>query len=231
MSETTTARPAPSLIVFDVNETLSDMSPMADRFAAVGAPPELAQVWFAGLLRDGFALTAAGGVERFAVFADGALRSVLSGRPLDRDLDAAVEHVLAGLPELTVHPDVPDGVRGLRATGRRLVTLTNGPTSTAERLLGSAGIDGEFERLLSVEDAGVWKPAAGAYRYAAETCGAAVSDMLLVAVHPWDIDGAARAGLGTAWVNRTGAPYPPYFRPPQHTVTRLDELPAALDRG
>ncbi len=28
----------PELIVFDVNETLSDMSPMAQRFADVGAP-------------------------------------------------------------------------------------------------------------------------------------------------------------------------------------------------
>lgn len=28
----------PSVIVFDVNETLSDMSPMGARFADVGAP-------------------------------------------------------------------------------------------------------------------------------------------------------------------------------------------------
>jgi len=28
--------------------------------------------------------------------------------------------------------------------------------------------------------------------------------MLLVTVHPWDIHGAARAGLSTAWINRAG---------------------------
>ena len=49
----------PSVVVFDVNETLSDMSPMARRFADVGAPEHLAKLWFATLLRDGFALTAA----------------------------------------------------------------------------------------------------------------------------------------------------------------------------
>jgi 2-haloacid dehalogenase len=229
MSETTSARPGPSLIVFDVNETLSDMAPMADRFTAVGAPEHLAPLWFARLLRDGFALTAAGTTERFATLGDGALRSVLAGVPLNRDLDAAVEHVLAGFAELPVHPDVPDGVRALRATGRRLVTLSNGSTRVAERLFDAARIAGEFERLLSVEDAGVWKPAAASYRYAATSCGIDVSDMVLVAVHPWDIDGAARAGLGTAWINRNGAPYPPYFQPPRYTVTALDELPAALD--
>jgi hypothetical protein len=56
----------PSVVVFDVNETLSDMSPMARRFADVGAPEHLAKLWFATLLRDGFALTAAGGQRPFA---------------------------------------------------------------------------------------------------------------------------------------------------------------------
>jgi 2-haloacid dehalogenase len=36
----------PSVIVFDVNETLSDMSPMAQRFADIGAPEHLAKLWF-----------------------------------------------------------------------------------------------------------------------------------------------------------------------------------------
>ena len=38
--------PRPGVIVFDVNETLSDMAPMASRFADVGAPGLLARVWF-----------------------------------------------------------------------------------------------------------------------------------------------------------------------------------------
>ncbi len=52
-------QPRPSVIVFDVNETLSDMAPLAARFADVGAPDLLAKVWFASVLRDGFALAAA----------------------------------------------------------------------------------------------------------------------------------------------------------------------------
>ena len=47
-----------SVVVFDVNQTLSDLAPMARRFADVGAPEHLAKLWFATLLRDGFALTA-----------------------------------------------------------------------------------------------------------------------------------------------------------------------------
>ncbi len=33
----------PELLIFDVNETLSDMSPMADRFEDVGAPSHVAR--------------------------------------------------------------------------------------------------------------------------------------------------------------------------------------------
>jgi 2-haloacid dehalogenase len=219
---------SPSVIVFDVNETLSDMSPMAARFAAVGAPEQLAKLWFATLLRDGFALTAAGASRPFAEVGVDALRTVLHGVDLDRDLDAAVEHVMAGFGALGVHPDVPDGIRALRAPGRRLVTLTNGSTQVSERLLTDAGIRDQFEALLSVEDAQAWKPARAAYEYAARTCGTDPADMLLVAVHPWDIDGAARAGLATAWIDRAGTPYPQSFAPPSLRVGGLTDLAARL---
>lgn len=51
-----------------------------------------------------------------------------------------------------------------------------------------------------------------------------IDDMLLVAVHPWDIDGAARAGLHTAWIDRTGASYPSYFRTPELIASSLRDL-------
>lgn len=219
---------APEVVVFDVNETLSDMAPVASRFRDVGAPELTDRVWFASLLRDAFALTAAGSSERFATFASAGLRSILTGLPLTRNLDAAVEHVMAGFAALDVHPDVPDGVRALKESGRRLVTLSNGSADIADRLLTNAGLRDQFEQVLSVDDAGVWKPAPGAYAYAARTCGVEPAEMMLVAVHPWDTDGAARAGMSTAWINRDGRPYPEYFTPPTHTVTALTELPGRL---
>ena len=159
--------PSASVIVFDVNETLSDMSPMAGRFADIGAPEHLAKLWFATLLRDGFALTAAGAHKPFAELGVAALGIVLQGFELNRDLGAATAHVMDGFSQLTAHPDVPEGVRALRRSGHRLVTLTNGATEVAERLFSAAGIRDEFEALLSVEDAGAWKPARASYEYAA----------------------------------------------------------------
>lgn len=218
----------PTVLVFDVNETLSDMAPVAERFVDLGAPAHLAQVWFAGLLRDGFALTAVGASERFAVLGAEGLRACLAGSALDRGLDDAVDHVMAGFAELGVHPDVPDGLRALADLGIRLVTLSNGAATVAERLFEGAGLRGQFERLLSVEDAGIWKPAPGAYAYALAECGVDPEDAMLVAVHPWDTDGARRAGLATAWVNRAGGHYPAYFTPPDLEVTSLTDLAERL---
>lgn len=214
----------PALLVFDVNETLSDLAPMAARFEDVGAPGHLAKAWFAGLLRDGFALTAVDASDSFARLATEHLRGVFHGLPLNRDLADAVEHVMQGFADLAVHPDVPSGIRVLRELGIRLVTLSNGSASVAEGLFERAGIRDQFERLLTVEDAGIWKPAGGAYAYALEQCRVDPMDAMLVAVHPWDIDGASRAGLATAWLNRTGGPYPDYFRTPDLTAHSLPDL-------
>lgn len=216
----------PSVVVFDVNETLSDLAPLDRRFVEVGAPASMATLWFTTVLRDGFALTAAGAGAPFADLAAGALRTLLDGVALSVPTAQAVEHVMAGFDVLPVHPDVPDGIRAL--DGLRLVTLSNGSIRVAERLLTAAGIRERFERLLSVEDAGVWKPAAPAYAYAATACGVAPGDMVLVAVHPWDIDGAVRAGLRTAWLNRAADTFPGYFREPDRTITALTGLADCL---
>jgi 2-haloacid dehalogenase len=214
----------PALLVFDVNETLSDLAPLADRFAEIGAPPQLAGTWFAGLLRDGFALTVTGANPAFADVGAGVLRQLLSGLALDRDLDAAVAHVMSAFGELGVHPDVVPGVRALRRGGFRLATLTNGATAVPEGLLTRAGLRPEFERLLSVTDAGAWKPAARAYEYAASQCGVALSDALLVAVHPWDVHGARAAGMRAAWITRDAGPYPDHLTAPDLTASGVDDL-------
>ena len=218
----------PSLIVFDVNETLSDMSPMAERFEDVGAPGHLATSWFAGLLRDGFALTAVGVNESFAAIAAESLHASLDGQSLDRSTEDAVQHVMEGFAGLPVHQDVTDGIRALADGGYRLVTLSNGSTSVAEALFDRARIRGYFEALLSVEDAPLWKPAPAAYHSALERCAVDPMDAMLVAVHPWDIDGAARAGLATAWINRGGDRYPDYFEAPDLSVRSLTALAGEL---
>lgn len=203
------------------------MSPMSERFAAVGVPGHLAASWFASLLRDGFALTATGANPSFAELSAGALRGSLRGERVP-DVDAATEHIMSGFMGLPVHPDVVEGIRALHRLNIRLVTLSNGSTAVAEGLFERNGIADLFERLLSVADAPLWKPAGAAYSYALEACRCEASEAMLVAVHPWDIHGAHQAGLATGWVNRTDARYPSYFAAPDLEATSLVDLAAQL---
>ena len=231
MSEATSAATAgigtPSVVIFDVNETLSDMSPLGDSFDRVGLGSGAVEAWFASVLRDGFALTAVGINPGFADLASEALRVRLCAR-VPGDTQRLVDEVMDTFTSLSVHPDVTEGVRVLTERGVRLVTLSNGSTSVARGLLERAGLGDAFEMLLSVEDAGAWKPHPAAYAHALQACRVTPADAMLVAVHPWDIDGAARAGLRTGWLNRNDARYPNYFTTPDVEARDLVDLARRL---
>jgi 2-haloacid dehalogenase len=217
------------VVAFDVNETLSDMAPLTARFTGAGLPAELRATWFASLLRDGFALAAAGSEARFADLAADTMRTLLHGRSdVTLSADEVVESVLDGFLNLSLHPDVADGMRTLSRGGLRLVTLTNGAASVGQGLLERAGLSDIVEAYLSVDDAGRWKPAPQAYQLAADRTGVPLERIALVAVHPWDTDGAKRAGMTSAWINRTGGPYPSVFLPADVVGAELPDVAAQL---
>jgi 2-haloacid dehalogenase len=218
----------PTALALDVNETLSDLAPMRGRFTDLGAPPELAATWFASVLRDGMALAALDQQAGFAEIGGEVLRSLLpayTGEPVGDD---AVQHVLEGFLDLQVHDDVPDGLRALHDLGIRLITLSNGATAVAEGLLERAGLHDLVSDFLTVADAGVWKPAAAAYAHATTATGIAPGELMLAAVHPWDVHGAQTNGLRGAWIDRTGSHWPAHFTAPEVVATDFVDLARQL---
>lgn len=206
------------VLLLDVNETLTDMSGLDPVLAEVlpegsrAAAGVLRQLWFARVLRDGFALTAAGREPSFAALARTQAEHLLSAQGVD-DPAGGAERLVAGVAELRLHPDVAAGLRRLAAAGYRLVPFTNGSVDVAVGAFERDSVLELFETRLSVVDAGVWKPAGDAYRWAAGRLGVPVEACALLAVHPWDLMGAAEAGLGTAWVFR-GTSWPDYLEAP-----------------
>lgn len=221
--------PAPAVALLDVNETLSDLAPLGERFEQVGAPRHLLPTWFASTLRDGIALAASGDYADFQDVAHGVLRTLLDGVPgLSEPPEKAAEHVLGGMATLSVHPDVPPGIRALHEAGVRVATLTNGGPAIAKGLLERAGLDDLVERNLTVSEVRRWKPAPEPYRHACRALGVAETDAVLIAVHPWDVHGAKRAGLRGGWLNRDGGRYPDIFERPDATGRDLPDLARAL---
>lgn len=221
--------PTPELVVLDVNETLSDLELLRARFTAAGAPGHLLETWFAGTLRDGFALSASGTARPFGEVGAAVLTGLLTHvEGLTAPIDQAVSDVLGGVRALDVHADVPAGLRRFADAGIRVVTLTNGSLSQSESLFERAGVADLVERRLSVDDVGRWKPHPDAYRYAAQACGVPLERCAMVAVHPWDLQGAAAVGMTSAWIDRRGTPWPAIFPEPHVRGTTLGEVADAL---
>jgi 2-haloacid dehalogenase len=220
---------APAVVIFDVNETLSDLSQLAARFEDVGAPGELLSTWFAATLRDGIALAATGSYADFRDVGRAALVTELAALPgLRRPPGEAAEHVLAGLGSLPLHPDVPDGLRALDAAGARIATLTNGSAAMVRGLLERAGLEALVERNIDVSAVRRWKPAPEPYLHACAALGVESSEAVLIAVHPWDVHGAIRAGLRGAWLDRDGLPYPGVFEQPHARGRDLPSLASSI---
>ena len=211
----------PAVAIFDVNETLSDLTPLAARLEEVGAPAELLPTWFAATLRDGIALAASGSYEDFRDVGRANLLRLL-GTP------EAAEHVLEGFGSLPVHPDVPEGLRVLDGAGIRIATLTNGSTQIARGLLERAGVESVVERHLDVSEVRRWKPAPEPYLYACAELGVEPSEAVLIAVHPWDVHGAMRAGLRGAWLDRDGLAWPEVFERPNVSAPDLPALASSI---
>jgi 2-haloacid dehalogenase len=221
--------PACRVLALDINETIADLASLTARLEEVGAPDHLLPTWFASTLRDGFALTSAGGYADFATVARAALRELLAHvASLNGDPDEAADHVLDALAELSLHDDVRPGLERLHEAGIRIVTLTNGSLYTTRRLLERGGVASYIEQWLSVEEGRRWKPAPEPYRMAGARCGVALEQVMLVAAHPWDVDGAKRAGLSAAWINRNEARYPQYLEQPDLSLSDFEALADAL---
>ena len=82
--------------------------------------------------------------------------------------------------------------------------------------------------MISVQEAGTWKPAPVVYRHAASVLGVEPGRLALVAAHAWDCHGASRAGLVTGWVSRPERDYSPIFAPPDVTGADLTEVADGL---
>lgn len=210
------------LVILDVNGTLFPLDPVAEQLAAVGLPGTL-EVWFARILRDGFAHAAAGGLAAFGELARHHLAVLLEERGLPVT-DERFARVLGGLEQTRPHGDVEPALRRLVAHGVTVTTMTNGTVGITRGFLERAGLSQYVDATHDVSEAGIWKPAPAAYRHVLEQHGVEARHAALIAIHPWDVHGAATAGLATGWVDRNGSRYPPMMVPPDVRGTSMLEV-------
>jgi 2-haloacid dehalogenase len=195
--------PEPRIILFDVNETLLDLSALDPHFRRAFGRAAVRQQWFAQVLQSALVATVIGAYADFGTIAADALD--MTAERLVMPLSASDRaQILDGMLTLPPHAEVDQGLARLRDAGLRLATLTNSTARAAQAQLASAGLTHYFEQTLSVEAVRRFKPAAETYRMAAARLGVEVERLRLVAAHDWDVAGALRAGCAAAFVARPG---------------------------
>jgi 2-haloacid dehalogenase len=211
------------VLVFDVNETLLDLSALDPHFQRVFGDAAVRVEWFQTLLQSAFLTTITGPYKPFgehfrAALAITALRRGLRVSPDDESA------ILAGVRSLPAYPDVRPALERLRSAGFRLAALTNSTVEVEETQLRNAKLADLFEKALSADSGKRLKPAPEAYLNAAAELGVAPSEMRLVAAHVWDVQGALRAGAAAAFVERPGAVWNPLLERPDIVGRELGEI-------
>lgn len=192
-----------SVIAFDVNETLLDLSALDGPFEALLGSAALRPQWFALMLQLSFTGGLAGQYVDYTTAQQAAL-AMLAERENVPVSAGDVDDLVARMSSLPPHPDVPGAFEALARTRLRLVALTNSVQPVAEAQMASAGLDGYLEAVISADGTGHLKPAPQPYRAVAERCGVSIGDVRLVAAHYWDVAGALAAGCQAAFVARPG---------------------------
>ncbi len=122
-----------------------------------------------------------------------------------------------------------DAVEGLKRLGEtyRLVALSNGDTWLLEHLIDTQ-IAAPFDRTISVDRVGCFKPHPSVYRTAAQILEAEPKELMMVAAHSFDILGARACGFRGAFVNRYQLPYETSPLQPDVTVSDFIQLADVL---
>ena len=171
MSDTT----FPDVLVFDVNETLLDITTLSPLFSRVFGDESVLREWFAQLVLYSQTMTLSQRYTHFGALGVGALKMVADIHQV-RLADDDIDELKSRMAEMPAHPDVAPALERLKQAGFRLVTLTNSPAGASPTPLEKAGISEAFEQHFSVDSVKQFKPAPATYH---------VHDRLPCVGHHW----------------------------------------------
>ena len=136
-----------------------------------------------------------------------------------------VQRLVAGIERLQPFPDVVEALGRLKRK-YRLVILSNGDPDMLEAIKPHLGI--AFDRIISVAEAGSFKPHTATYRKAAQIMAVRPEEILFVANHAFDCVGAKASGMRTVFVDRRRRPFGDWPYQPDLVVGDFRELAELL---
>jgi 2-haloacid dehalogenase len=154
-------------------------------------------------------------------------------------LDFAMETLDLGNPTLRsrlmelyltlgVFPEVPAMLARLKAAGLQTAILSNGSPAMLRSAVEGARIGHLLDAVLSVEDAGVYKPHPKVYQLAVDRLGVPSGAIAFQSSNAWDAHAASAFGMRVVWCNRYGQRTERLPGKPDREIRSLAELPALV---
>src|ERR1700744_818659 len=116
----------PSVLVFDVNETLINFESMNALFERIYGDRRVMREWLGHLIMYSMTLTSSGLYLDYYSLGQGLLQMIGSIKGVRVSLQD-IEEIRTAMMNMPAHPDVVEGLKHLKKLGYRMVTLTNSP--------------------------------------------------------------------------------------------------------
>jgi 2-haloacid dehalogenase len=192
--------------VFDAYGTLFNVHAAAGRYAGEIGPnyERLSQIWRQKHLEYTWIHAQTGRHISFWTLTE---RSLDYAAASIGGISAATRaNLLQAYRRMDAYPEVPGVLAALKAKGYTLAILTNGDPDMIADAVSGAGLTGVFDHVISIAEAGIFKPDMRVYRLVTDRCRIAPSEVTFFSQNRWDVAGAHVFGFSTVWVNRLKAP-------------------------
>jgi 2-haloacid dehalogenase len=192
--------------VFDAYGTLFDVHAAVRRYAdRIGPDGQLlSEIWRAKQLEYSWVRTLMGAYDDFWQLTEQALDHAFARVPsADRALRP---QLLEAYWHLDCYPEVPGVLKALKAGGAKLAILSNGSPQMLEAAVKSAALDQILDDVFSVDAVRRFKTDPAVYDIATTAWRLYPQAISFQSSNRWDVAGAAKAGMRTVWINRSGLP-------------------------
>ena len=207
--------------LFDFNSAAgrcrSDLGEKADTLSRIWREKQLQYTWLRslmGLYKDFWQVT--GDALDFAM------------KSLEMRNDGLRDKLMGLYKTLDAFPEVPSMLEQLKAGGIKTAILSNGSPEMLQSAVEATGITRFLDAVLSVEDAGIYKPHPSVYKLAVDSLSIPAQELCFVSSNAWDAHGASAFGLKVIWCNRYGQGKEILPGAPDVEVENLREVPGIL---
>lgn len=187
-------------VIFDPNSVV----PTAEKIFP-GKGLEFTKAWRTKQFEYGFLRSITNSHEDFFKVTEDAMTYTIEAMKLHVG-EAQKKELLNAYLTLKPWPDAEAGLKKLKDSGVKIITIANFSQKMLQSNADNAGLTPLFDELLSTETNKTYKPDAKAYALGLERLGLKKEEVVFAAFGGWDAYGAKKFGYPTYWVNRFGLP-------------------------